>query len=1140
VTTSDQQTATASATAKAPNQFELFGSRGYLALFNAQFLGAFNDNAFKNALVIIITYVAASRSGMKPEVLVPVVAGLFILPFFLFSATAGQLADKYDKAMLIRWIKLIEIALMVLAAAGFVLQNVEFLMAVLFLLGTQSTFFGPLKYSILPELLSERELIAGNALIESATFIAIIIGTIVGGVFILVDGGAWIVGGLAIVVALFGWLSSRRIPDMPAANPQLVVDYNFLRQTWQIVRHSARQREIFLPILGLSWFWFVGATYMSQVAPFAKDYLGGGPNLVTLFLSVFAIGIGVGALVCNRLLKGQIHATFVPLGALGIAVFSIDLYFVIDGATASGKGAQAALGIGAFLSNATNWRGLIDLFLIAVSGGLYMVPLNALLQSVSEPDHRARNIAANNIINALFMVFSAVFTVALIKLGLTIPEVLLVLAVATIVVAIYITRLLPGALAKGFVAWLLDLLFRIEVKGIEHYHAAGDKVLIVANHTSFLDPALLAAFVPDRLTFAIDTQIAKNRFIRFFTHLAETHPVDPANPYATRALIECVNKLNKTVIFPEGRLTVTGAMMKIFEGPGMIADKSGAMVLPVRIDGAQYSHFSRLKGKVRRRWFPKIRIQFMAPRRLQLPAEVTGRRRRRLAGQVLYDLMTGMMFESSYRKLTLASFVLGRAIARTTTAGERVGVLLPSAIATAVTFFGLQAYARVAAMLNFSTGTRNVVLGCQSASIKTVFTSRRFVELGKLDTMVAAIAQAGVTVRYLEDLQAEITAPDKAMGILGAVLPGLAYRMSAPKALRDADSEAVVLFTSGTEGAPKGVVLSHANLQANRYQVASTIDFGPSDIVLNALPMFHSFGLTCGTILPVLSGIRVFLYPSPLHYRIVAALAYDTNATIMFGTDTFLAGYARVADPYDFYSMRYVFAGAEKLKEETRRVWSQRYGCRIFEGYGATETAPVLAMNSPMHNRPGSVGRLMPGIEYRLETVPGIDEGGKLVVHGPNIMKGYLRVDQPGVLQPPEDGWYDTGDIVDIDDEGYVFIKGRAKRFAKIAGEMVSLPAVEEMAEKVWPGHGYVAVTLADARKGEQLVLVTDYESATRDALAAYAREHGMSDLSIPRNIVIVSKIPLLGTGKTDFHTAQALAEERLGTATQAPQSEQP
>lgn len=340
-----------------------------------------------------------------------------------------------------------------------------------------------------------------------------------------------------------------------------------------------------------------------------------------------------------------------------------------------------------------------------------------------------------------------------------------------------------------------------------------------------------------------------------------------------------------------------------------------------------------------------------------------------------------------------------------------------------------------------------------------------------------------------------------------------------------------MLFTSGTEGAPKGVVLSHANLQANRYQVSSRIDFGPTDVVFNALPMFHSFGLTCGTLLPVLSGIRTFLYPSPLHYRIVPQLVYDTNASILFGTDTFLSGYARFAHPYDFYSVRYVFAGAEKLRDETRRLWSERYGVRIFEGYGATETAPALAMNTPMENRPGSVGRLMPGIAHRLEPVRGIHEGGKLLVSGPNIMRGYLFAETPGVLSPPEGGWYDTGDIVALDDDGYVFIKGRAKRFAKIGGEMVSLAAVEGFLSQLWPEHVHAVVNLPDAKKGEQLVLVTDHPGANREEIIAHARQAGFSELSVPKSIVAVDRVPLLGTGKMDYVRIKELAVARLDRA---------
>jgi acyl-[acyl-carrier-protein]-phospholipid O-acyltransferase/long-chain-fatty-acid--[acyl-carrier-protein] ligase len=402
--------------------------------------------------------------------------------------------------------------------------------------------------------------------------------------------------------------------------------------------------------------------------------------------------------------------------------------------------------------------------------------------------------------------------------------------------------------------------------------------------------------------------------------------------------------------------------------------------------------------------------------------------------------------------------------------------LLPNMVATAITFFGLQAFHRVPAMLNFSTGPRNVVLACETARIKVVYTSRRFVETAKLTEMIAAIEDSGVKVAYLEDVRKSITIFNKLLGVVRSKMAGIYYYFANKS--HDPDAPCVILFTSGTEGTPKGVVLSHTNVQANRFQVSSRIDFGPSDIVLNALPMFHSFGLTCGTLLPVLSGLRTFLYPSPLHYRIVPELAYDTNATIMFGTDTFLAGYARYAHPYDFYCMRYVFAGAEKVKDETRRVWSERFGLRVFEGYGATETAPALTMNTPMHNRPGAVGRLLPGIAHRLEPMPGIEQGGKLMVSGPNIMAGYLRHENPGVLEPPKDRWYDTGDIVTVDEDGFVHIQGRAKRFAKIGGEMISLAAVESFVVALWPEFTHAVVNVPDPRKGERLVLVTDFEVA--------------------------------------------------------------
>jgi acyl-[acyl-carrier-protein]-phospholipid O-acyltransferase / long-chain-fatty-acid--[acyl-carrier-protein] ligase len=1135
------------------NQFDLLKTRRFLPLFITQFLGAFNDNVFKNALVILITYVVAEKAGLNPQIMVTVAAGIFILPFFLLSATAGQLADKYEKAFLIRIIKFVEILLMIGATIGFYMENVWFLMTILFLMGAQSTFFGPIKYGILPEKIEEDELIGGNGLIEAGTFISILLGTLVGGLLILAENGILMISGMVILIALLGWVSSFYIPKGQPASPQLKVDYNFLRETWEIVSHAKQNREIFLSILGISWFWLVGATFLAQFPTYSKDIIGGNEELVTLFLSVFTIGVGIGSLLCNKLLNGEVEATFVPLGIIGVTVFTVDLYFASQYGFINGSG--ELMGAGAFLSHISSWRILGDMFMISVSSGIYIVPLYAIIQARSEPDYRSRIIASNNILNALFMVISAVGTVLMLGIGFDVAQVFLTIALLNAAVAVYACKLLPVALLKSILYWIFSTCYKVEVKGLENYKKIQDeKVIIIANHTSFLDGTLLATYLPTQLRFAINTRVAQHWLIKPFLGLMNPFPLDPTNPMAAKSLIETIKDGNHVVIFPEGRITVTGALMKVYEGSGMIADKSGAHILPVRIDGAQYTPFSRLKGKVRTRWFPKITLTFLEPKKFNIPENIKGRARRRTAGAQLYDMMAQMMFQASnfrqplfqslldakavhgagrivaediqrtpitYGGLVTKCFVLGKPIANITQHGEHIGILLPNMVSTLVTFFALQAYGRVPAMLNFSVGKRNILSACETACIKTVFTSRKFIETAKLEETAQAIEEAGIQLIYLEDFAKTISVLDKALGFLAGCFPQTYYS----KVCRDRnpDSPALVLFTSGSEGTPKGVILSHANIMSNIYQTGARIDFGPNDVIFNALPVFHSFGMTGGTLLPVLSGAKTFFYPSPLHYRVVPELSYDANATIMFGTDTFLSGYARYGHPYDFYSLRYVFAGAEKLKEETRKLWSEKFGVRIFEGYGATETSPILAVNTPMQSKPGTVGRLVPGIEYKLEEVPGIDEGGRLLVSGPNIMLGYLLASAPGKRVPPEDGWYDTGDIVDIDDEGFIRIKGRAKRFAKVGGEMISLTAVEDLLSKLWPNHGHAIVAIPDEKKGEQLVLVTENKDAQRQEITEYARNQGLSELGLPKTIIYVDKIPLLGTGKTDYVTTQEI-----------------
>ncbi len=1140
------------------SQFHLFRSRRFLPLFATVILGAANDNVFKNAMVILVLYFIAGQAPVEDSVLVTLALGLFILPFFLFSATAGQIADKFEKSRLIRWIKLAEIAIMALGALGLALGNTPFLLAVLFLMGVQSSFFGPLKYSILPALLGEDELIGGNALVEAGTFLAILLGTIAGGLLIALDNGVTLVGAIVLGLAIAGWLGSLGIPRAEPPQPGLAINPNFLAETFRMVRRTTHVRPVFLSILGISWFWLIGATLLAQFPNFAKTVFNGDNYVVTFFLILATVGIAAGSMLCNTLLKGEISARYVPVVALAITVFLGDLWLASPDPRAF---TEPATGLAAFLGEPANWRIVFDLLAITVCGGLFSVPLYAIMQSRSPEAERSRIIAGNNILNALFMVAGSLVAGAVLLMGYGVADIFLVLAVVNLGVAVYICGLLPETVIKAVVAAVLRVLYRVEVRGLDNYTSAGERAVVVVNHVSFLDGLLIGALLPGKPTFAVNTAIAETWWARPLLSLVDEFAIDPTNPRSLKSLIKVVRDENrKCVIFPEGRITVTGALMKIYEGPGLVADKAGAPIVPIRIDGAQYSPFSRLRGKVRIRLFPKINITVLPPRTFDVPADIVGRARRQIAGVKLYDVMTDLIFKTSdadktlfnaladavringagspvvedierspvsYRRLLMGSAVLGRKIAALSEQGERVGVLLPNSKGAAVTFFALQAFGRVPAMLNFSTGVKSMLSALTAAEIRTVLTSRRFIERGQMQATEAALAGKARLV-YLEDVAASIGAFDKARGLIASLMPKAVHERFQGKP----DDPAVVLFTSGSEGAPKGVVLSHRNILANVNQLAARVDFNAADTVFNALPVFHSFGLTGGLLLPMLSGVKTFLYPSPLHYRVVPALVYDTNATILFGTDTFLAGYARMAHPYDFYSVRYVFAGAEKVKDRTRQVWSEKFGLRLLEGYGATETSPVLSINTPMHYRAGTVGRFLPGITYELKPVAGVERGGRLIVQGPNVMLGYLREDAPGELQPPEDGRYDTGDIVSVDAEGFVAIEGRAKRFAKIGGEMVSLAAVEGLAAAAWPDAMNAAVSVPDDRKGEQIVLLTDNPSADRSQLIKHAQANGVPELSIPRTVRVVDAVPVLGTGKTDYAGVQALAASN-GESTQ-------
>ena len=711
-------------------------------------------------------------------------------------------------------------------------------------------------------------------------------------------------------------------------------------------------------------------------------------------------------------------------------------------------------------------------------------------------------------------------------------------------------------LIKSLLRGVARVLFRVRIEG--RMPAPTGRLLVIANHESFLDGLLLGLFLPLNPVFVVHTTVVKNFWFRLVLMLVDHLAVDPTSPMAMKRVVRLIESGRPVVIFPEGRITTTGSLMKTYDGPAFVAARTGATLLPVRIDGAARTYFSRLGGRYPRHLLPQISLFIQPTTHIAMPAAPTARERRRKAGEAMRRVMQEMIFatrpqqtlfealldaaaihgtqrrlvedlkqqEYSYGELLRMALGLGRLVSRHTQPGENVGVMLPNLAPTLALVFGLSAQRRVPAMLNYTAGVDGLQAACTAAQIRTVLTSRAFVEQAKLAGKLAALE--GVELLYLEDLRAAMTLADKLWLVLWAArFPRAATHIG------HAEDPAVILFTSGSEGKPKGVVLSHRALLANIAQIRAVVDFSVDDKVLNALPLFHSFGLTAGGLLPVLCGANVFLYPSPLHYRVIPELAYDRGCTVLFGTSTFLGNYAKHAHPYDFHRLRYVIAGAEKLAEPVRELWFDKFGIRIFEGYGATETAPVIAVNTPMAFRRGTVGQVLPGLHARLEAVPGIDDKGghcgMLHVSGPNLMSGYLKVDQPGVLQAPVsgmgEGWYETGDVVEIDDDGFVRIVGRVKRFAKIAGEMVSLEVVEKIAAAASPAGQHAASSRADAAKGEALVLFTTDGALSRDALLAAAQSAGAPELAVPRIIVRLDALPLLGTGKIDHVTLKQRAE---------------
>ncbi|RKQ69031.1 acyl-[acyl-carrier-protein]-phospholipid O-acyltransferase/long-chain-fatty-acid--[acyl-carrier-protein] ligase [Litorimonas taeanensis] len=475
--------------------------------------------------------------------------------------------------------------------------------------------------------------------------------------------------------------------------------------------------------------------------------------------------------------------------------------------------------------------------------------------------------------------------------------------------------------------------------------------------------------------------------------------------------------------------------------------------------------------------------------------------------------------EFSYGELRQAIFALSSPLKKKTHGHKNIGILLPTGAGAVIALLSIHAAGRTPAMLNFTSGIKNLKAAIATAPLKTIVTARKFIEIAGLSALIEELSKA-VNIVYLEDLREEIGLQGKLRAILGPISPQLFVPHQSP------DDTGVILFTSGTEGNPKGVVLTHSNILANIEQIEEHVELEKTDKFFNPLPTFHCYGLTAGTLWPIFSGYPVVLHPSPLQTKTIAKRIFKTRSTVLFATDTFLQQYMRASADGGMNSLRIAVCGAERVREETRKTAEQRFSFEVLEGYGVTECAPVLAANQPGDIRAGTIGKMLPGIETRLEPVEGLEDAGCLWVRGPNIMKGYISADNPGKLVPLKDGWHNTGDVVSIDEEGYYVIRGRIKRFAKIGGEMVSLTVVENCASAVWPDNNHAAAIIPDSRKGEQIVLVTDHPEPKRHELMTWAKTHGVPEISVPKKVISVEALPVLGTGKLDYLSVTNIAKE--------------
>ena len=1115
---------------------------GLQAFLWTQFLGAFNDNVYK----IIVSFFAVRTLG--PATGMPLATAIFVAPFLIASGWSGHLADTRSKRRVIVQCKVLEVVAMVLAIPALMSGRLDWQLGVLFLMGLQSTFFSPAKYGIVPQIVPTEDLSRANGLLEMSTFAAIILGTAAGGeLFQRWNAEPMLMGVVLVAIAIAGTLASLAIPPVAAAAPGQRAALNPFSEIGLGMARLTSDRTLLMTVVGISYFWLLGALLQQTVIPWGQESFTVGAAAAARLYTFLAIGIGVGSLAAGRLSGDKIELGLVPLGAVGLGVFTL---LLVPMTASYGMAAAVLVALG-------------------FSGGLFVVPLNALLQQRPDDEEKGRVLATNNVLNTIGMLLSAGVVWGLGSLlDLTLGQIILVCGVFTLVATVYVVATLPEFLVR-FVLWLLThTIYRIHIVGRPNIPTRGP-ALIIANHVSMIDGALVGACIQRFVRFIVSSPIYYSPRLHWLFRRMHAIPVSAGN---RREVVEAIARARAELvaghvicIFAEGAVSRTGNLLPFKRGFERIVEGLEVPIVPVYLDRVWGSIFSfkgqkfvwkrpeRLPYPVSLNWgrpMPSSSTAIEVRQRLaELGADAIAERRavedrlhlefvrvaRRHRSKFAMADTTGQSL--TFGRALLASFALSRVVTRRTPGQVNVATLLPASVGGALANIAISMAGKVPVNLNFTIGPEPLAGAIAQAEIQTILSSRTF------------IAKAGIAempqMVFLEDLRKEVSVGDKVRALVDSrLMPFALLRRRFARA--PVTQPASIIFSSGSTGVPKGVVLTHANVLANVDSLAQIFPVGPGDCFIGVLPFFHSFGFTGTMWFPLLQGASVAYHPNPMDAKTIGELAETHKATMLISTPTFCNSYLRRCTKEQFAHLKYAIVGAEKLRESLATEFREKYGLELLEGYGCTEMAPVVAVNRPdVHDgtvrqtgtKAGSVGHPIPGVAVKVvDRESGVElavgEEGLLLVRGPNMMAGYLGAPDR-TAEVVRDGWYVTGDIAKLDEDGFIFITDRLSRFSKIGGEMVPHMRIEDAINAVLVEAGCIVTAVPDVAKGERLVVFYTHQNMSPEELWARLGETELPRLWIPRRdcLVQIDAIPTLGTGKVDLRRVKQLALDVSGVA---------